>query len=67
MRRMGQHQSYEKERNWLVLLLGFLAGTLLVAACIYSLAYFSPGLIEAYGTGKVLGLGLLFMAAPIWA
>jgi len=64
---MGQHKSYEKERSWLQLLLCFLGGTVLVAACLYALAYYSPGLIGAHSIGKVLGLGLLFMAAPIWA
>ena len=64
---MGQHKSYEKERSWFQLLLCFLAGTLLVAACLYYYHFYSPGLIGAYGIGKLLGLGLLFMAAPIWA
>ena len=64
---MGQHKSYEKERTWLQLFLGALTGTLLVAACLYYYCHYSPGLIGAYGIGKVLGLGLLFMAAPIWA
>jgi hypothetical protein len=64
---MGQHKSYDKERSWFQLLLRSLIGTLLVAACLYGMAYYSPGLIGAYGIGKVLGLGILFMAAPIWA
>jgi hypothetical protein len=64
---MGQHKSYEKERGWFQLLLCFLAGTLLVAVSVYGWAYYSPGLIGAYGFGKVLGLGLVFLAAPIWA
>ena len=67
MQSMGQHKSYEKERSWFQLLLCFLAGTLLVAACLYYYYFRSPGLIGAYGIGKLLGLGLLFVAAPIWA
>jgi hypothetical protein len=64
---MGQHKSYEKERSWLHLLLCFVAGTLLVAACLYYYHFYSRGIIEAKGIGKLLGFGLLLMAAPIWA
>jgi hypothetical protein len=67
IRIMGQHKSYEKERSWFHVLLFFLAGSLLVAVSVYSMTYSSPGLIGAHGLGKVLGLGLIFMGAPIWA
>jgi hypothetical protein len=62
---MGEHKSYERERGWTQLFLCFVSGTVLVAACLYAVAYYSPGLIGAHGIGKVLGLGLIFMSAPI--
>jgi hypothetical protein len=64
---IGQHKAYEKERSWFQLLLCFLLGTLLVAACLYYYHFSSPSIIGTYGIGKVLGLGIIFMAAPIWA
>jgi hypothetical protein len=64
---MGQHKSYEKDWDWFHLLLWFLAGTLLVAACLYYYQFYSRGVIGAYGVGKLLGFGLLLLAAPIWA
>jgi len=64
---MGQHKSYQKERSWVQLLLCFLGGTSLVAACLYSMVYYPSGIIGAHATGGFLGLGLIFMAAPMWA
>lgn len=64
---MGQHKSYEKERSWFQLLLCFLGGALLVAACLYRMLYYTPDIIGAHATGGFLGLGIVFMAAPIWA
>lgn len=64
---MGQHKSFEKERSRFQLLLCFLAGTALVAVCVYYYYFHSPGIIGAYGIGKLMGLGLIFMGAPLWA
>ena len=64
---MGEHKSYEKHRSWVQLLLCFLGGSLLVAACLCVLAYYKPGIIGAHATGKLMGFGLVFMAAPFWA
>jgi len=63
---MGEHKSYEKHRSWVQLLLCFLAGSLIVAAGLCVLAYYRPGIIGAHATGKLLGFGLVFMAAPFW-
>jgi hypothetical protein len=64
---MGQYKRYEKKQSWFQLILCFLAGSLLMAVFVYGLTYYSPGLIPAWGFGKVLGLGLVFLVAPIWA
>jgi hypothetical protein len=53
---MGQPESYDKERGWFQLFLCFLAGTVLVAVCLYYYHFHTPGLIGAYGIGKPIGL-----------
>ena len=64
---MGEHKSYEKRRSWVQLLLCFLAGSLIVAAGLCVMVYYRPGIIGAHATGKLLGVGLVLMAAPFWA
>jgi hypothetical protein len=64
---MGRHKSSQKERGWLQLLLCFLGGALLVAACLYRMAYYPSGIIGAHANGGFLGLGLVLMATPILA
>ena len=64
---MGQHTSYQKERVWFLLVICFQVGTLLVAAYLYRMVYYPPGIIGAHATRGFLGLGIVVMAAPIWA
>jgi len=64
---MGQHKSHQKERSWFQLLLCFLGGILLVLACLSRMVYYPPGIIGAHAAGGFLGLGIVFMAAPVWA
>jgi hypothetical protein len=63
---MGQHKY--REASLKIKLMGFVGGVLIVTACIYQIGYCpSLGIIGAYGTGKLLGLGMIFMIGPIWA
>jgi len=62
---MGQHKY--REPSLKVKFLGFVAGALAVTACVYAFTHFSMGIFGVRATGKMLGLGLLFVVAPIWA
>jgi len=63
---MGQYKY--REAGFKIKLLVFIGGVLIVAACIYQIVYLPPlGIIGAHATGKMLGIGLIFIVGSIWA
>jgi hypothetical protein len=62
---MGQHKY--RQPSLKIKLFGFVAGASVVTACVYAITHLSMGIFGARATGKMLGLGLLFVVAPIWA
>jgi hypothetical protein len=63
---MGQHKY--RDASFKIKLLAFVGGVLVVTACIYRIGYLPPlGIIGAHATGKMLGVGVIFIVGPIWA
>ena len=61
---MGQYRY--REPSLKTKLLGFVGGTLLVAACLDAIAHFSMDIIRAHYRGEILGSRINFHDCPIW-